>query len=102
MAQAVNNGETIPEVSVDRPELNVYPNPTSGEINVDVELFMGQQVEYIVYDSFGKEVMRRVIDQLELPVITIDMSPAQFANGMYQVSLRGGDEMRTVRFVLSK
>ncbi len=83
-------------------ELKIFPNPTSGVVNVEVADFSGQKVEYTIYDSFGKEVMRNVIDQLELPVITIDMTPAQFANGMYQVSVKGDEEMQTVRFVLSK
>ncbi len=83
-------------------DLKVFPNPTSGVMNVVVEDFLGQQVEYVVYDIQGKEVMRQVINQLELPVIIIDMSPAQFTNGMYQVSLKGSEEVRTVRFVLNK
>ena len=102
LAQPTSEGPA--EITTEKAEvqLNVYPNPTSGEVNVALADFMGQKVEYTVYDAFGKEVMHNMIDKLELPVITIDMSPAQFANGMYQISLKVNDEMKTVRFVLSK
>ncbi|KAA3623921.1 MAG: HYR domain-containing protein [Bacteroidetes bacterium] len=104
IAQPADNSELIGEETSKKPlqGLNVYPNPTSGVINVEVEAFVGQPVEYTIYDSFGKEVLRKVIDHLELPVISIDMSPAQFTNGLYQMSLKCEDELRTVRFVLSK
>ena len=94
--------EVIETSNTTKEGLNVYPNPTSGVVNIDITDFLGQKVEYTVYDSFGKEVMRSTIDQLEIPTISLDMSSAQFANGMYQVSLKGNTEMKTARFVLSK
>jgi hypothetical protein len=83
-------------------ELTIFPNPTSGVLNVNIEFFLGQQVEYVIYDAHGKEVMRSKMGKLELPVITIDMSPEKFTNGIYLIRVQGEQEKMAIPFLVNK
>jgi surface protein len=83
-------------------ELNIYPNPTTGLINIEVPQFIGQKISYKVFDYLGREVLSHKYGQLEWPEITVDLSFKQFSNGVYQIAIQGEKEIKSIRFVLNK
>lgn len=81
-------------------EMGVFPNPTLGELNVNVSDFHGQQVDIVIYDAVGRVVTNRQIDQVETFVETFDLSGEQA--GMYMVAVKSAasNELFTKRFIV--
>ena len=75
----------------------IYPNPTSGTVNMKFELQEAQQVEYYVFDTGGK---LQIEQRLKLEAGHHDLSIDQVSNlgaGLYVVVLRtsGSDYSQT-------
>lgn len=105
MVGSVNEEEFgLSEVETTKAGSNIklYPNPTSGLVNIEIDQFLGQSVTMRVYDSFGREIIHNHFGQLEIPVFTIDMTGNQFASGIYQISIKGEKEMKSIRVILNK
>lgn len=60
-------------------KFNMFPNPTSGLVTINEDYFTGTDYEVVVYDSFGKELLRIK------NAATIDLS--NLNNGVYFVSV---------------
>ncbi len=71
--------------------INVYPNPTADAINVDLENFVGQDISIHITNSFGQPVYQQSFDELNQPVLNVDMSGASILNGIYNVFVLGED-----------
>lgn len=75
----------------------IYPNPTSGTVNMKFELQEAQQVEYYVFDTGGK---LQIEQRLKLEAGHHDLSIDRVSNlgaGLYVVVLRtsGSDYSQT-------
>jgi hypothetical protein len=70
--------------------LSVYPNPSYGNLNIDLKEFGGEPVELMVYDMRGKVMMNR---QITYASSSYDIS--EFAPGSYVVRLTSGDAVIT-------
>jgi len=64
----------------------VYPNPTSGELNLDLTQYMGRAVRMEVYSLEGKLLRFSEIDEVRAAVESLDLSG--FAGGMYLVKVK--------------
>jgi hypothetical protein len=73
---------------VDHP-ISVYPNPTTGKLNINAEKF-GASTEVAVYDYEGKEV-----GSVKGPILELDMSP--FESGLYIVRVSNGKKSAIVK-----
>jgi hypothetical protein len=82
-------------------EMAVFPNPTLGELNVNLTNFHGQQVDIVIYDAVGRVVANRQVDQVDTAVESFDLSGEQA--GMYMVTVKGAEAagMLTERFIIS-
>ncbi len=81
--------------------LNVYPNPSSGLVNLEYSLDRGVNVKMVITDVVGKVVMERTI----LPASgaqreTLDMN--ELSNGIYILKLDAGDYQATRTLTLTK
>jgi hypothetical protein len=79
--------------------LQVFPNPTHGNLFADLSTWAGQRLHLAVYDSRGQQVMETEetaeIDPMELRL------PAKMAPGLYFLRVMTGDGMvEAVRFVV--
>jgi hypothetical protein len=74
---------SITDIGAGKFEVNLYPNPTRGMVNVDVESLSISDVELTVLDITGKQVLRKKYRAAER--ITFDMSDK--VSGMYFVKL---------------
>ncbi|MBX2927407.1 MAG: T9SS type A sorting domain-containing protein [Saprospiraceae bacterium] len=81
--------------------ISVFPNPTSGTLNIDISAYHGQEMELEIYDIQGRRLLRKVIDEVQIPVEQIDMT--LFQRGMYFVKAKAQDgPAATVRVVLER
>ncbi len=81
--------------------LSVRPNPTSGQLRVDLHAWAGAPVYIQVFDALGQRVLERRFDT-DGEGLGLDL-PANLANGLYNLSVRGEDGRKAaVRFVLAR
>mgnify|MGYP002414118440 CR=1 FL=1 len=72
--------------SIEAPHsFEVFPNPTSGDLNVDLTHYVGRAVRIEVYSLEGKLLQFREIDEMQTTVEHLSLS--QYANGMYFVKV---------------
>ena len=84
---------------LDEDEIRIYPNPTSGSIEISLNLTERQDVEFILVDALGRIVRRQFLEnalnqtyQLELP----------YAAGLYIAHLQGTTFSGTQRIILAR
>ena len=64
--------------------INLYPNPASDKVNIDLSQLNGQEVDLLIMDSSGK--LMKLINSVQDKSVTIDM--ADFRNGVYLVRIQ--------------
>ena len=80
-------------------EIEVYPNPTDGLVNISFDKIIEQNVNVRLVDAFGKEVYRKQFNVgFETSVIDFDIS--NYAKGVYFLQLVSDDIVKTERIVL--
>ena len=81
--------------------LILYPNPSSGMVNLRTEQPIHGQVEISVWDMFGQQVKHFTVSQL---INDVDFDLTDIANGMYlmKVSTKRGQQTSTtmIRFMI--
>lgn len=80
-------------------EIGVYPNPTTGKINIDLQHFdSNNNLSLKVYDTFGKMVVSKSIVE---PVSRIDLS--QNSSGIYYILISDDNgNMHSEKVVVTK
>jgi hypothetical protein len=75
--------------------VSVYPNPTYGQLYVELKGFSNQQIEMMIYDSYGRIVVRQ---QVQSAKNSYDLS--KLAPGSYFVRLQSGDDVVSKKILL--
>jgi len=68
------------------PDFNVYPNPTSGELNLELSAYAGRSVRIEVYSIEGKLLRFSEIDEVQHTPESVDITG--FAPSMYLVKVK--------------
>lgn len=77
--------------------LNVYPNPTSGQVYINIDLPNRQDATIYITDVLGK-----IIYKTELKNITsemLDLNFSELQNGIYFIQLHAGEEVVSKKFI---
>ncbi len=83
------------------PEFDVYPNPTGGDLNVDLAQYVGRAVRLEVYSLEGKLLQFSELDEVQNTLERLDLKGLQ--NGMYLVKVKSaGLPDATRRVVLTR
>ena len=69
--------------------LAVYPNPTSGLINVEMNDYQGKSLSCIVYDSKGVEILRQA--GLPGPFVKFEIDLSRCSQGIYILKVLSDD-----------
>ncbi len=78
-------------------EVSVFPNPTDGQINIDLKAFEGKEIEIFLYNQMGFEIKRlKTIASGAPQVIETD----DLINGHYQVRIRTAGKRDVVKQVI--
>jgi hypothetical protein len=80
--------------------INIYPNPSAGEVNVMVDLIYPDGIKVNVYNMLGACVKQAGFDETSTNVLAIDLS--ELPNGVYVVDVIKGDEKTTKKVVLNR
>lgn len=67
-------------------EFEVFPNPTSGELNVNLTQYTGRAVHLNVYSIEGLLLRSVKMDEVQTTLATIDLS--DHPNGMYLIQAK--------------
>ncbi|OAV43327.1 T9SS type A sorting domain-containing protein [Lewinella sp. 4G2] len=77
--------------------LAAYPNPTSGELRIDLDLANRETVTAEVYDATGRRVALRSFGNTNQVRESLDLNG--FAPGIYLVRVQAGGAARSVRVI---
>ncbi|MBK8705734.1 MAG: T9SS type A sorting domain-containing protein [Saprospiraceae bacterium] len=75
----------------------MYPSPTTGEVNIDMEDYLGRAVRIEVYSLLGQLVYFVEIDEVQTAVTKLDLSVYQ--NGTYLIRVHTDGEPDTTKWV---
>jgi hypothetical protein len=78
--------------------LNVYPNPTTGQLNVDVQLATQDAMVITIYNTLGQAVSQ--VQEAEVLGGNYKLDFSKLAKGIYHVQVVGGGEIMTKKVVL--
>ena len=89
------------QLSENKPEINVYPNPVSDKINVQYFEEGNKQIIANVYNALGQKVVTQSNITIEGENnISIDVN--NLSNGIYILELVGTEERKVQRFTIQK
>lgn len=83
-------------------EVSIFPNPSSGEVNLKLgQDWIGQSMEITVFNGVGKVVMNENIDQVNFDIHSFSLD--RVASGIYFLQVKGENGMsKTERIVINK
>lgn len=79
--------------------LNLFPNPASNEINIQLRDFVGEAVNITLFNLNGQAVKRLEVDEVYESVFPIDVTALN--NGTYLIRIEGDEKMVTRKFIVS-
>lgn len=98
---ALPNSTIAPGTSmVEQLQVNCYPNPTSGELNIDLGTYQGEQVEVQLFNSLGQQVLNQQIDNSAFAKAQLDLSG--FNTGIYNITIKLDNTIVTKKIVLTR
>jgi Secretion system C-terminal sorting domain len=93
----VDTKETLAESN----RVEVYPNPTNGSINLDVELTNSAEVMYVkIMDITGREI--KSMEFANIKKSTLPIGVGSLNNGTYIMQVTTQDGTRTKKFVVER
>ncbi|HRK82400.1 MAG TPA: CARDB domain-containing protein [Saprospiraceae bacterium] len=82
------------------PHVELFPNPTTGELNVDVSYYMGKALKMEVFNPQGQLIQYRTIDEVQTSIERLDLS--LYESGVFFIRVRcEGIPNVTERVILS-
>ena len=95
-----NNSSSSNTVAATEVQLTIYPNPTTGIVNIDFSNAQSEQVIVQVLDVVGKEVYTQSLGAIQKGQTTVDLSTEP--SGVYIVKATSGSSVTTQKLVLAK
>jgi hypothetical protein len=82
----VSTGQAQEQATLGQVEFDVYPNPTSGELNLDLTQYIGRSVRIETYSLEGKLLQFSKLNEVQNPLERLDLKG--FQDGMYLVKVK--------------
>jgi hypothetical protein len=70
-------------------DFNVYPNPTSGELNVDLTQYIGRSVRIELYSIEGKLLQFSEVEEVQ--TVMENLSLSEYSSGMYFLKVKSSE-----------
>ncbi len=77
---------STPQATLRQVEFDVFPNPTGGELNVNLAQYQGSSVRIEVYSVEGKLLQFREIDEVQTALESLNLS--MYSSGMYLIKVK--------------
>jgi subtilisin-like proprotein convertase family protein len=78
-------------------QLSIYPNPTKGLLNINLNTLLEGETVYSIYDIQGRKIMQKSSNNTN-ETLNIE----KFAKGVYMLSIENGNNKITKKIVLNK
>jgi hypothetical protein len=82
----ISAGQLQEQPTLGQVEFDVFPNPTSGELNLDLTQYIGRSVRIETYSLEGKLLQFSELDEVQTTLERLDMKG--FQSGMYLVKVK--------------
>ena len=82
--------------------LKIYPNPASEQITIEYGTEDFQDITFEVYDAMGRFMTLEHVTTEPFVRQSLNLELWKYPNGVYFVTVRGTEEARTLRFVVSR
>ena len=91
------DGDFIPVKQYNINDLNLYPNPASDFINIDISnIIISTNLSYEIFDITGKLIVKEILDT-NCKLIEINLN--NFPNGLYSLQLLTDNSIYTSKFL---
>ncbi len=81
---------------------DINPNPAMDRLNVFLYNYMNQEISISIYNHLGQLVLYLQKQEINTPVLTIELNYFQLPDGMYLLSINTEEGRQTKQFVISK
>ncbi|MCB0565982.1 MAG: T9SS type A sorting domain-containing protein [Phaeodactylibacter sp.] len=88
--------------NAESPGFDLYPNPTTGSITLDLQNYQEQEVSITIHNAFGQQVFFQMEGILKVPSINLDLTEQPLPNGVYFLSVIAEGERQVKQFVLAR
>jgi Secretion system C-terminal sorting domain len=69
--------------------VNIFPNPSSEYVDIDLSLYKGQTVNIYLYNTFGHQVAFKTVENVEEIPVRLDISTYTAGNFLLRVTAKG-------------
>jgi hypothetical protein len=90
------------EILRDLPVIEIYPNPASDNLKIDLQLFQKERLEFKIFDYSGKKCFENKIFDLEKGLYSINFEISHLNDGLYLLFISNNDFIRRKLFIISK
>jgi hypothetical protein len=80
--------------------IQVFPNPTTDVLNIDLSSFIDQEVNIRLYNNLGQLVINQNIDRLNDNIKQLDVST--LSSGSYHLQLKIDDQIFSEKVLITK
>lgn len=80
----------------------LYPNPATYTLNLDLHNFLEQEISIAIFNHLGQQVLDLSGQEMNTPVVSIDLSEHQLPNGIYMVSVRLAERWQARQFMIAR
>ena len=80
--------------------ISMYPNPTKGDLNIDLKGFMGESVEIEIMTTNGQLVKEQVIESNNQSELNTQIDLNGVAQGLYFVVVKSGEQVKIERITI--
>ena len=70
-------------------DFDLFPNPTTGSVNIDLTQYTGKPVQIEVYNLLGRLLYYKSMDEVQVPQIEMDLSAYTPGNYLIRVKTDG-------------
>ena len=76
--------------------MSVYPNPASGQVKIKMPKGISRDGILTITNQFGLVIYTRKVNAM---TETLDVDLSRFNKGVYQISLKAGNEIRNAKII---
>jgi hypothetical protein len=94
VAVTVETCSEVEDNDVIENEFNIFPNPTTGLINLDNDFSLNNDFEIIVYNAYGKIIINEKNSEI--------LNLSEFSNGIYYLHVKTRGKIMNKKIILMK
>ncbi len=91
--------DAIGEVIKEKPFFQMYPNPTSGRLNIGLNYPVENEIEILMYNNMGRNVLRQTY-RIQNEKVVLDVS--EYVSGIYLITIRNGQKHYTRKLIINR